>query len=349
MDRELLTREIKERARQLGFPLVGVTSPDPPPHLDFLRKWLDAGFQASMAWMGTDRSLERRSDPRAVLPECRSILSLGSPYPAPRGNVRGGNIASYALNQDYHVVLEHRLEELVEAIGELAGEPVPNRYYTDTGPVLEKELAMRAGLGWIGKNTTLINQEYGSYFFLAEIFLGIDLAADPPITEQFCGTCTRCLDTCPTGALRQPYTLDANLCISYQTIENRGQIPPQLRSRMGDWVYGCDICQVVCPWNKPGKEAPGILEEFKPRQELLALDLTEELALTQEEFSARFKGSPVKRAKRRGYLRNAAVALGNCGEEGAVQALEIALEDEEPLVREAAAWALGEITGTKIT
>ena len=193
-----------------------------------------------------------------------------------------------------------RLQSLVEAIEDISGGPVSNRWYTDTGPVLEKELAMRAGLGWIGKNTTLINKEYGSYILLAEIFLGLDLVIDPPLIESHCGSCTSCLDTCPTQALLTPYTLDSNRCISYLTIENKEAIPEELRTQMGDWIFGCDICQIICPWNKPGQEAPNILEEFQPRKELLDVDLIQELGISQEEFSTRFKGSPVKRAMRRG-------------------------------------------------
>jgi len=340
MDKISLTQKIKEKAVQLGFPLVGVTTPDPPAHLDFFRDWLQSGYQASMDWMAAERSLKRRSDPGKILPECQSILVLGTPYPAPKGNLKGGNIAAYALNQDYHDVLVKRLQVLVEMIEEWVGETIPNRWYVDTGPVLERELAMRAGLGWIGKNTVLINREIGSYFFLAEILLGVELTTDPPITEEFCGSCTRCLDTCPTGALRAPYTLDASRCISYLTIEHREEIPLDLRSRMGDWIFGCDICQVVCPWNKPGAEAPSILNELLPREDLVDIDLAQELGLSQEEFSARFKGSPVKRTKRRGYLRNVAVALGNQGDEAAIHALADALQDEEPLVQEAAEWAL---------
>lgn len=343
MDNLTLTRKIKERANQLGFTLAGVTTADPPPHLDFFQNWLQAGYQASMAWMGSDRSLERRSDPRAILPDCQSILVLGSPYPAPHGNLEGGNIAAYALNLDYHDVLEKRLQALVADLEEWVGRAVSNRWYTDTGPILEKELAMRAGLGWIGKNTTVINKEFGSYFFLAEILLGLELVPDPPLEAGFCGTCTRCLDTCPTGALREPYTLDANRCISYLTIEHRGEIPEGLRSHMGDWVFGCDICQIVCPWNKPGQEAAGILEEFQPRPELLEIDLVQEMGLTQQEFSARFKGSPIKRTKRQGYLRNVAIALGNRGEEDALPALRNALNDPEPLIQKSAAWARGMI------
>ena len=349
MDTQQLTIKVKEKAVQLGFPLAGVTSHDPPDHVDFFQEWLDAGYQASMDWIGSDRSITRRSDPRAILPDCRSILVLGCPYPAPKGNVKGGNIASYALNQDYHHVLENRLKQIVQSIEEWVGEPITNRWYVDTGPILEKELAMRAGLGWIGKNTTLINKQYGSYFFLAEILLGIDLIADQPITEQFCGSCTRCLDTCPTGALVNPYTLDANRCISYLTIEHREEIPEKLRKRMGDWVFGCDICQIICPWNKTksGEDLPSILDELQARDDLLGIDPIAELQLSQAEFSAKFKGSPVKRTKRRGYLRNVAIALGNRGEEDALDVLKQARHDLEPLIRDAASWAYQTIKNNK--
>jgi len=340
MNKSELTRKIKDKANVLGFPLVGVTTAEPPDRLDFFLSWLKAGYNASMDWIGSERSLERRSDPHKILPKCKSILVLGSPYPAPRGNVKGGNIASYALNQDYHNILEERLKKLMRAIEELVGNAVPNRWYVDTGPVLEKDLAMRAGLGWIGKNTSLINREHGSYFFLSEILLGLELITDPPITDSLCGTCTRCLDTCPTGALKEPYTLDANLCISYLTIEHREEIPEELRPRMGDWIFGCDICQIVCPWNKPAEQYPSILESLLPREELTAIDLIDEMDLTQEDFSARFKGSPIKRTKRRGYLRNVAIALGNRGDKDALPSLKKASEDNEPLVREAAKWAL---------
>ncbi len=347
-DKKELTQKLKQEANRLGFTLTGVTTPDPPDHLHFFQDWLSKGFHASMDWIASERSLERRSDPRAILPECKSILVLGSPYPAPKGNLKGGNIASYALNQDYHEVLLEKLKRLVDFLEEKVGYPVQNRWYTDTGPILERELAMRAGLGWVGKNTTLINKGIGSYFFLAEILLGIELVTDSPVTESFCGSCTRCLDTCPTGALREPYTLDANRCISYLTIEHREEIPLELRPQMGDWVFGCDICQLVCPWNKPDAEAPSILSELLPREELIGIDLIEELGLSQADFSARFRGSPVKRAKRRGYLRNVAVVLGNLNDPAALPALAAALEDQEPLVRAHAAWALGEIGGENV-
>ncbi len=349
MDKNELTRKIKDKAIELGFPLVGVTTADAPDHLDFFKNWLDSGYNASMSWLGTPRSLERRSNPRKILPECQSILVLACPYPTPRGNVKGGNISSYALNQDYHAILEKRLKELMEAIEDWAGETVPNRWYVDTGPLLEKELAMRAGLGWIGKNTTLINRDHGSYFFISEILLGLELNTDLPITESFCGTCTRCLDTCPTGALLEPYTLDASRCISYLTIEHREGIRDELRPKMGDWIFGCDICQIVCPWNKPGEQSYSILEMLQPRLELTDIDLIDEMRLNQEGFSTRFKGSPIKRTKRRGYLRNIAIALGNRGGEDAIPVLEAAQKDEESLIRGAADWALKKIKGSTVS
>ena len=344
-DRQELTAQIKEKAKQLGFPLVGITTPEPPAHLDFFQEWCAAGYNGVMDWIGTPGSRDRRSDPRLILPECESILVLGIPYLPPDEKAAGGKIASYALNQDYHDVLLSKLERLVEFLEGEIGKTIPNRFYTDTGPVMERELAQRAGLGWIGKNTLLINQDFGSYFLLAEILLGIDLAIDPPIKNQYCGSCTRCLEACPTGCLITPYTLDATRCISYLTIEYREMIPADLRPLIGNQIFGCDICQGVCPWNRSIKASPEVIEEFHPRDDLVNIDLVTELELSREEFSTRFKGSPVKRTKRRGYLRNIAVALGNQRLEVAIPALSAAMMDKEPLVRAHAAWALGEIGG----
>ena len=216
---------------------------------------------------------------------------------------------------------------------------MPHRWYTDSGPLLERDLAQRAGLGWIGKNTCLINPQQGSYFFLAELLLGVALQPDPPFTQDRCGACTRCIDACPTGCIRPDRTLDARRCISYLTIELKGEIPEELRPRLGNWVFGCDVCQQVCPWNRfaPEQGDPA----FAPRPGIPAPELVAELALTAEEFKRKFTGSPVLRAKRRGYLRNVAVALGNQGDPAALPALErAAAEDPEPLVREHAAWAV---------
>ena len=205
-----------------------------------------------MGWMGTGRNRQRRANPKLILPECQSILMLGIAYsPAPQPPIsRGdGQVASYAWGDDYHDVLPERLQAIVTFIEAQVGHSVPNRWYTDTGPILEREIAQRAGLGWIGKNTCLINPNSGSYFLLAEIFLGIELPPDDPITSDHCGTCTRCIEACPTNCILPNRTIDANRCISYLTIEEKGPIPVDLRPQMGNWVFGCDVCQQVCPWN----------------------------------------------------------------------------------------------------
>jgi len=252
-----------------------------------------------------------------------------------------GRVAAYAWGDDYHNVFLPRLQELVAFIEEQAGRPVPNRCYTDTGPVLERDLAQRAGLGWIGKNTCLINPKHGSYFLLAEILLGIELEADTPITTDHCGTCTRCIEACPTECILQDRTIDARRCLSYLTIELKDNIPEEMRPLLGDWVFGCDVCQMVCPWNRFASEKGD--EAFSPRPDVPRPNLIHELELTPEAFNHKFKNSPIKRAKRRGYLRNVAVAVGNSRDEKAFSALLSAENDTEPLVRNHADWALKKI------
>jgi len=341
-----LKETIKSEARRLGFQLVGVTSPDPPAHLDVYEAWLDSGHHAGMSWMGTDRNRERRADPKLILSECKSILVLGIAFsqapPISAHQKRDGVIASYAWGDDYHDVLPKRLQAIVAFIEAQVGHPVPSRWYTDTGPILERELAQCAGLGWIGKNTCLINPSAGSYFFLAEIFLGIELPLDAPVTNDHCGTCTRCIEACPTNCILPNRTIDATRCISYLTIEEKDSIPVDLRSQMGNWVFGCDVCQQVCPWNLRFA-SPSAEESFAPRPEVVSLSLRDELAFTPQEFNRKFKGNPVKRTKRRGYLRNIAVALGNAGDPDCIPSLTQALKDPEPLIRSHAAWALGQI------
>jgi len=357
-----LTHRIKSEAHRLGFQLVGVTSPDPPPHYSAFEHWLTAGRHGELAYLSTDRSRQRRADPRLILPECQSILILGMQYPficedeeACEGGAYWGRVASYAWGEDYHLVFEKLLNKLVDSITNIVGRHVLHRWYADTGPIMERDLAQRAGLGWIGKNTCLINPSLGSYFLLAEILLNLDLDLDPPFMHDRCGSCRRCLDTCPTGCILPDRALDARRCISYLTIELKGVIPLDLRERVGDWVFGCDICQLVCPWNQrvihrqekvvPNKE--NLLSQWR---DVSKVDLISELSLDQKTFSSRFKSSPVKRAKWRGYLRNAAITLGNRAARTkdikAVQALgSRLLEDAEPLVRLHAAWALGRVGG----
>jgi epoxyqueuosine reductase len=348
MPPESLTARVKAEAGRLGFHLAGVTTPESPASIGVYESWLADGHHGEMAYLATERARRRRADPRKILPECRSILVLGIHYfpqtavPLEPGQ---GKIAAYAWNEDYHETLKPRLAALVAFLEREVGQEVPNRWYTDTGPILERDLAQRAGLGWIGKNSMLIHPKTGSHFLLSEILLGIPLEPDAPFTTDHCGSCTRCIDACPTACITPNRTLDARRCLSYLTIEHKGATPTSLRSHQGNWVFGCDICQQVCPWNlrfAPPEGSPA----FAPRPDLLSLDLTGELSLTLEEFNRKFKHSPVKRAKRRGYLRNVAVALGNAGEQNAVKALaKTLLEETEPLVRRHAAWALGQIGG----
>ncbi len=346
-----LEARIKAEARRLGFALVGITSPEPPPHYTAYTQWVSQGHHAGMAYLARPDAMARRADPRRILPECQSILVLGMRYQPPAGAdgdnaTPQGRVASYAWGQDYHDVIPPRLRALAAFIEAEAGHPVPHRWYTDTGPILERDLAQRAGLGWIGKNTCLIAPGQGSYFFLAEILLGLPLQPDPPFRADHCGTCTRCIEACPTQCILPNRTLDAGRCISYLTIENKGEIPEDLRPLIGNWIFGCDVCQMVCPWNRRFA-APAPEPAFAPREGVPAPDLVAELRLSPQEFNRKFKGSPVKRAKRRGYLRNVAVALGNSHSPAARQALRAALEDPEPLVREHARWALRHQTGDR--
>ncbi len=357
---ESLKQSIKNEAHRLGFTLAGVTTPDPPPHFSAFERWLSEERHGSMTWLAAERSRRRRADPRLILPECKSVLVLGIPYnrsaalrspsvllgsgESEANEVEArmrGRIAAYAWGRDYHIVLPERMKQLVAFIEEQVGRVVPNRWYTDTGPVLERDLAQRAGLGWIGKNTCLINPRSGSYFLLAEILLGLELEPDPPFKTDHCGTCTRCLDACPTQAILPDHTLDARRCISYLTIELKEDIPEGLRPLMQDWIFGCDICQQVCPWNRFA--APEGDASFRPRSGSPRPDLIQILELTPSTFNQRFEDSPIERAKRRGLLRNAVVALANTGDSSSLPALEKVLDDPEPLIREHAAWAIKEI------
>jgi epoxyqueuosine reductase len=308
---------------------------------NFCRRWLDDGGHSSMAYLA--REPERRFDPRRLDPRYKSVVSLGYPYAAPaipdvdwRSELRG-RIAAYALGRDYHDVVKRRARAVARIIADLRPGSI-TRSYVDTGPVFEREWAAQGGVGWFGKNTMILNREHGSYFFLAEIFTDAEFDAASEPYREHCGTCRRCVDLCPTGALADGYVMRSDLCISYQTIENRGPIPPELRPKLGNWIFGCDICNDVCPWNS-ASAGDGAGNDFMPR-------LPELLALNEQEFGRRFTVSAVKRAKRRGLLRNVAVVLGNTRNPDAVRPLALALEDEtEPLIRSHAAWALGQIGG----
>ena len=319
--------------------------------------WLEQGKHGTMGYLANHQSRTRRADPRLILPECKSILVLALPYskPAPtscpspdfgRGvGVRGqevrGQIAAYAGGDDYHLVIPERLQKLASFIEGQVGHPFPHRWYTDTGQILERDLAQRAGLGWIGKNTCLIHPHHGSYFLIAEILLGIELKPDAPFQTDQCGTCTRCLEACPTQCILPDRTIDARRCISYLTIELKEELPAELRASIGNWIFGCDVCQTVCPWNRFA--APDGDPALAARDDIPNPNLIHELETTPEEFNRKFKNSPVKRAKRGGYLRNVATALGNSKDPACVPALKKALNSPEPMAQEHAKWALEQI------
>jgi epoxyqueuosine reductase len=343
-----LKQSIKNKARQLGFALAGVTLPDPLPHYSTFENWLAQGHHGTMDYLANGRSRARRANPCEILPECKSILVLATPYSPPLRTERSDSevevhIAAYAQGADYHDVLPARMHKLVQFIEEQVGGPVKNRYYTDTGPLLERDLAQGAGIGWIGKNTCLIHPKGGSYFFISEILLDLELEPDPPFITDHCGTCIRCIQACPTQCILPDRTLDATKCISYLTIELKDDIPVELRDKMGSWVFGCDICQMVCPWNRFAPEGDPAFADPSSSLRTPPHTLTDELSLTSQAFNQRFKGTPVKRPKRRGYLRNVAVALGNTGDMHHLPVLQNALNDEEPMIREHAKWAIEKI------
>jgi epoxyqueuosine reductase len=342
-----LTNQVKAEARRLGFDLVGVTSPDPPLHLDVYRRWLEAGFHGEMGYLATQRALRRRSNPAEILPDCRSILVAGENYLPSESHVDGDvRVAAYAKGEDYHDVLVRRLEALTAFIEAQVGGAVSNRIYTDTGPSLERELAQAAGLGWIGRNTCLINPRAGSYFFLAEVFLGIELARDPPFMADRCGTCTRCIEACPTGCIRGDRTLDATRCISYLTIELKAGIPKDQRSSIGGWLLGCDVCQEVCPWNRRFAR-PTQDPAFQAREGLDSPQLGSLLSLQAGDFARIFRRSPLRRAKRHGLQRNALVVAGNLRRRDLVPRIgAMLLGEKDGMLRAHAAWALGQI-GTR--
>ena len=346
MNRFELTQRVKALAHEIGFNPVGITSADPPTHWAFYENWVEADYAGEMGYL--TRNLNRRKDPQVLVPGARSIICVGLNYqPKPTDEARlgpTGRISDYARGDDYHDLMKARLIELQGKVVELIPE-TEGRAYVDTGPVLERDFAARAGVGWFGKHTNLIHKRSGSWFFLGELILTADLVPDTPATDH-CGTCTKCIDACPTNAILEPYVLDSKRCISYLSIELRGPIPKDLREGMGDWIYGCDVCQDVCPWNE--KQAlPTDEPAFQSRPGFERPELHGILEMDQAAFSERFRKSPIKRTKRRGLLRNAAVALGNTGDRSDVPVLERALSDVEPLVRSHSAWALGRIGGSE--
>jgi epoxyqueuosine reductase len=327
--------EVKARAAALGFVACGITDTAPTPHADRLDAWLAMGYAGTMRYL--HRQARRRKDPRLIVPDALSVVVvLDNYYSGPEASREPPKVARYALGEDYHRVTKDRVSQLAEFLSHSGAQVA--RVYTDAGPVPERELAQRAGLGWIGKNTMLIRPGVGSFFFIGSIFTDLALEPDAPFEADHCGTCTRCLDACPTGAITAPYQLDARRCISYLTIELKGSIPEEFRPLIGDRIYGCDECLEVCPWNRFAQTSRETQFASGPRE-----DMADLLALTPAGFKERFRGSPIFRIKRRGLLRNVCVALGNVGTTADLPALERAAQDEEPLIREHAAWAIRQI------
>lgn len=322
----------------LGFDSCCIARSEPPRHAEAFRSWLREGAAGEMQWL--ERGEEKRCDPQQVLPGARSVVVLALNYWQGKRAAEGpaaGRIARYAWGDDYHDLMLAKLHQLDEFLQSHGG---VQKCYVDTGPLLERDHAAEAGTGWHGKSTMLIDRQLGAWFFLGEILTTLDLPPDPPQPAR-CGSCTRCIAACPTGAITAPHRLDARRCISYLTIELKGSIPLEFRSLIGDRIYGCDACLDACPWNRFA--AVSRETAFAARPATAAMQLRDYLALTDEQFRSLFRGSPIKRIKRRGLLRNVCVALGNVGALEDLPALDRAARDPEPLIAEHAAWAITRI------
>jgi epoxyqueuosine reductase len=340
---------IKKRARELGFDDCRITTARPPDSAPQFQQWLAGEWHGEMAYLA--RNAHKRVEPEKVLPQAKSIITLAVSYETSDSSVEysrtsglahRGIIARYARFTDYHDILGERLKLLTQFVNQLGSENTQSLWYVDTGPFLERDLAQRAGLGFIGKHTNLISRKLGNWIFLSEIITTLEL--EPDKTEiNHCGKCKRCITACPTEAIRAPFQLDARRCISYLTIELKGSIPVELRPLIGNRIYGCDDCLAVCPWNRFARD--GQMMNEHARADLATPDLVELLSLDEAGFKKRFAGTPILRTKRRGLLRNACVALGNVGDQSAIPALEKAFNDPEPLITEHAQWARDQIQG----
>ncbi|MEI7807700.1 MAG: tRNA epoxyqueuosine(34) reductase QueG [Verrucomicrobiota bacterium] len=330
-------------ARELGFDDCRFTTAEPPASAPQFQKWLAENQHGEMAWL--ERGTEKRSEPQKVLAGAKSIIVLAVSYQNKKPSTishppSSGLIARYARFADYHEVFGERLKALTDFIDSVADRQVRSLWYVDTGPILERDFAQRAGLGFIGKHTNLISRQLGNWIFLAEIITTLELEPDAP-EKNYCGSCTRCITSCPTQAITAPFKLDARNCISYLTIELKGVIPIELRPLIGNRIYGCDDCLAACPWNRFARE--GSLMKPHAREDLAQPNLLELLQLDDAGFKSRFTGTPIVRTKRRGLLRNVSVALGNVGDKTALPVLEKAANDKDALIAEHARWAIQQI------
>jgi len=358
-----MKESIRQRALELGFDDCRFTTANPPDHAAHFSKWLAAHRHGEMTWL--ERTAPKRMEPERVLAGARGVIALAASYAQTSSVLRvsssssrtvepfltqhetrniSGLISRYARFDDYHHVLGERLKSLTEFVNQLGGAETRSLWYTDTGPVLERDFGQRAGLGFIGKHTNLISRKFGNWIYLAEIITTLELEPDAPGKNR-CGSCARCIAACPTNAITAPFQLDARRCISYLTIELKGTIPVELRPAIGNRIFGCDDCLAVCPWNRFARE--GNLMKNHARPELAAPDLIGLLQLDEAGFQSRFAGTPILRTKRRGLLRNVCVALGNVGDVSALPALQKAAQDSEPLIAGHAHWAMEQIQGRK--
>ena len=348
MDARETTDSIKSKAYEIGFNLVGVSPAGRFPENQFYKEWLSRGYAGDMKYM--ERDPDRRGDLRNIIPGAQSVITCGLnyntgfPYSTEAEDNGNGWIARYAWGDDYHSVMDEKLGALEDFVSGVLPTGALTVRYTDTGPVLERVYGKYGGIGWTGKNTCIINQRIGSWIFLGEIITDVELEYDSPAPDR-CGSCTRCIEACPTGAIKEPYVLDSRLCISYLTIELKDGIPIELRDKIGNNIFGCDICQDVCPWNRRAEKTAE--PRFQPRDGLFSPGLHTFSGLGPEEFAARFKGSPVKRTKRKGLLRNVLTTMGNSGDKSLIPIIEEYLTDTEPLVRAHAVWALWKLKGNE--
>ena len=340
MDPVIAKRNVQFIAEKLGFEDCRVAPALRARHADDFLQWVAEGKAGDMKWL--EGNPERRTDPRKILPGAQSVVCLAlNYYPGPGNPNPDYQIARYSWNDDYHDIIEAKLKDLDLAMQELGG---IQRYYVDTGPVLERDLATESGLGWNGKSCVQIHRRIGAWFFLAELITTLPLEPDEPV-RNYCGKCTACIDTCPTNAITRPHHVDAPRCISYLTIEHKGSIPEELRPLIGNRLYGCDDCLAVCPWNRFAKTSRDI--RFHAREKVFEHRLRDFLALSDEEFRILFRKSPIKRIKRNRFLRNVCVVLGNVGDSGDLPALQAAADEEEPLIAEHASWAITQIKERK--
>jgi epoxyqueuosine reductase len=334
---------IRQRASELGFDDCRFTTADAPASAGRFQNWITAGQHGEMTWLA--RNAPKRLDPQTVLTGAKSIICLAASYGIenPKSEVQSPNsgfIASYARFDDYHDVLGKQLRQLTGFINQLGGDGTRSLWHVDTGPLLERDFAQRAGLGFVGKHTNLISRRFGNWILIGEIITTLELEPDAP-ERNHCGKCTRCIEACPTRAITTPFQLDARRCISYLTIELKGPIPVELRPAIGNRIFGCDDCVAVCPWNRFAHE--GKLMKSHARKELAEPDLIELLQLDEARFKSRFAATPILRTKRRGLLRNVCVALGNVGDDSTLPALRKAAQDSEPLIAGHAQWAIEQI------